>query len=219
MARHQDKDKAIKLRLSGYSYSQIKKEINVSKSTLSNWLSSYSLSVNRLKELRDNNEKRIEKTRNTKKLNKLKRLEEVYFKTKLDIGILNDRDVFLGGLFLYWAEGYKTAPYTTAVGNTDPDMLKFFIKWLKVVDAPLYKIKVRIHMYQDMKKEEVIGYWKSQLNLPASCFGQVYIKTSKLSGLSYKNGFGHGTCNIIIHNRDLNEYVLTALKYLRKTVS
>ncbi len=37
MAKFKDKQKAIKLRLMGYSYSQIKKEFTLSKSTLSNW--------------------------------------------------------------------------------------------------------------------------------------------------------------------------------------
>ena len=57
--------KAIKLRKEGRSYSQIKKELRVSKSSLSLWLRQYPLSEKRLRELRDFNEQRIERFRNT----------------------------------------------------------------------------------------------------------------------------------------------------------
>jgi hypothetical protein len=43
-----------------------------------------------------------------------------------------------------------------------------------------------------------------------------YIKVSNLAGLSYRNGFAKGTCNIRINNRDLAEYILQSLEYLRK---
>ena len=63
MAWRIDKNKAIKMRESGMSYSQIKAELGVSKSTLSLWLRDLPLSDTRLRELRDFNQVRIEKTR------------------------------------------------------------------------------------------------------------------------------------------------------------
>jgi len=65
MARRLDKEKAIKLRLEGQSYSQIKAELGVSKSTLSGWLGDYPLSSERINELRAHSFKRIERYRNT----------------------------------------------------------------------------------------------------------------------------------------------------------
>lgn len=219
MARRADKEKAIQLRLKGMSYSQIKQELGLSKSTLSGWLSEYPLSEKRIKELRDRNPRRIENYRNTMRRKREDRLNGVYEKARKDIGRLNKREVFLCGLFLYWGEGYKTAHMTTAIANTDPAILRFFVKWLKALDIPLGKVKVKIHIYKDMNRIETIKYWKKQLKLPAQCFGQVYVKESKLSNLSYKNGFGKGTCNIIVYNRDLNEYVLMALRYFQKELS
>lgn len=52
MARRIDKNKAIKMRESGMSYSQIKAELGVSKSTLSLWLRDLPLSDERIRELR-----------------------------------------------------------------------------------------------------------------------------------------------------------------------
>ncbi len=219
MARIKDKDRAIQLRLKGYSYSQIKEKLGISKSTLSGWLEPYPLSRERIRELRYVSPRRIESFRQTMAKKKHDRLDKVYEKAKKDIGKLSRREIMLGGLFLYWGEGYKTATATTAVANTDPAMLKFFVEWLKEIKAPMEKLKVKIHIYRDMNKDKTIDFWRKELDLPQSCFGQVYVKNSKLSGLSYKNGFGHGTCNILVRNRDLNEYVLSALKYLRTELS
>ena len=70
MARFRDHAKALILRKQGKSYSQIKTILKVSKSTLSLWLRDYPLSRQRIRELRDWSEQRIEKCRETKRKKK-----------------------------------------------------------------------------------------------------------------------------------------------------
>lgn len=82
MARFVDHEKAIILRKQGKSYSQIKKILKVSKSTLSYWLRDYPLSDQRLRELRDWNEQRIEKYRATRLRQKKERIEKIYKEEK-----------------------------------------------------------------------------------------------------------------------------------------
>lgn len=77
MARTKDKEKALALRSKGYSYSMIKEEIGISKSTLSGWLRDFPLSDKRISELQSNSEIRIEKCRATKQ--KKKKIEENRF--------------------------------------------------------------------------------------------------------------------------------------------
>lgn len=78
MARFKDREKALILRKQGMSYSQIKKILKVSKSTLSLWLRNYPLSKQRIRKLRDWNEQRIEKCRETKRKKKEERLKQFY---------------------------------------------------------------------------------------------------------------------------------------------
>jgi transposase-like protein len=121
MARKKDKEKAIILRKRGLSYSDIKREMGINKSTLSGWLRDMPLSEERIKELRANNPVRIERYRNTMKNKRDFRLNNVFKKVSLDIGKLTEREVFIAGLFLYWAEGGKTKSYTTVLTNTNPN--------------------------------------------------------------------------------------------------
>ncbi len=62
-----------------------------------------------------------------------------------------------------------------------------------------------------MNAEKEIEFWRKVTTLPQKQFYSPYIKQSKYSGLS-ERGFGHGTCNIIVDNRDVSEYVLQSLK-------
>ena len=104
MSRIKDKSKAIELRRKGMSYSQIKAELGISKSTLSGWLQDMPLSEDRVRELGPMNLKRIERCRNTKLKHRQERLKNIYNKARLDIGELSKRELFLLGLFLYWVK-------------------------------------------------------------------------------------------------------------------
>ncbi len=101
MARLRDREKALALRKKEMSYSQIKKILGVSKGTLSGWLREYPLSKERISELRDKNEKRIERFRETMKRKREKRQKETYSTQKKNILPLSNREIFLAGLILY----------------------------------------------------------------------------------------------------------------------
>ena len=215
MAWRIDKNKAIKMRESGMSYSQIKAELGVSKSTLSLWLRDLPLSDTRLRELRDFNQVRIEKTRLKKQQKRSMRLDSVANKASVDIGRISNRELLIAGFFLYWAEGGKTKNYTTTLSNTDPMMIRAFIKWLALIGGSKEKVYVRLHLYSDMTEKKEIEYWSREIDLPQKQFRKSYIKTSKLSDLTYVTK-GHGTCNVIFPGRDVTEYVLQGLKVIAR---
>jgi len=211
-----DKEKAITLRKKGMSYSQIKKDLGISKSTLSGWLYNMPLSKKRIMELGANNPIRIERCRNTKLKHRMERLDHVYNKVCSDIGKISKRDLFIGGLFLYWGEGGKSTRYTTSFSNTDPQMVKFFIKWVMICfGVKRDRFSILIHLYKDMNISKSTRFWSRQLGLKIKQFSKPYIKDSKLTGLTYKNGFGKGTCNVRIFNRDITEYITQSLKHIR----
>jgi transcriptional regulator with XRE-family HTH domain len=214
MARRLDKQKALVMREKGMSYAQIKEKLKVSKSTLSNWLYDIPLSEDKIKLLRDNSTIRIEKYRNTMKLKRELRLEEVYKKAAKDIGSFSEREIFLLGLFLYWGEGTKAQKYSVALTNTNPAMLKFFIQWLELLNVQRKDLKIKLHLYSDMDIAEGIEFWSKELNIMPSQFRKPYIKNTNLKSITYKNGFGKGTCCVMFDNRNLWEYIMMGLKYV-----
>ncbi len=211
-----EKEKVLKLRQRGLSYSQIKKQVNVSKSTLSLWLSKFPLSKEQIVKLRDKNPQRIENYINTMRLKREKLDIESYDLISKDIGTMSKREKFLAGLYLYWGEGTKAAKGTVAVTNTDPDTLKFFVRWLNLFKINKKNLKVVLHLYVDMDVEKEMQFWSNYLRIPVTQFRKPYIKESRFSELSYKNGFGHGTCSVLYLDMELYRYIMAGLKYIRK---
>lgn len=211
MARYQDRERAIILRKEGMSYSAIKEKLGVSKSTLSNWLSDMPLSPERINRLRANSPQRIEKFRNTMRVKREGRKNEVLKKVEKEIGEITPRELFIAGFFLYWAEGGKTQSYNIALANTDPSMLRVYLKWLYALGVSKESIRIRLHLYADMKVVDETEFWAKQLQIKTSQFRKPHIKESRLSGLT-RRGFGHGTCNIVVDGRDMAEYVLQGIR-------
>lgn len=203
------------MRLQGMSYSVIREKLGVSKGTLSAWLRGHPLSEERIRTLRDFSQQRIERCRETKAEKRLARLEEVNRIALSNIGSLSKREIFLCGLFLYWGEGGKTQPYRTVLSNTDPSVLKFFTAWLSIQGVAREHIKAHVHLYEDMDIESELTYWSQALILPRDNFRKPYIKKSSRSGLTYRQKFSHGTCNLIYENRDMAEYVACSLDAIR----
>ena len=67
-----------------------------------------------------------------------------------------------------------------------------------------------------MKIKKSIDFWSKELRIPTSQFHKPYIKKTGINTITYKNGFGKGTCSVIVGNRDLWEYIMMSLKYIPK---
>jgi hypothetical protein len=213
MSRIKDREAALVLRKKGASYSQIKQELGIPKSTLSGWLKNYPLSEERIRELRDNSQQRIERCRETKRKKKEKRLEETYKEQKKVIFPLTKREFYLGGLFLYWGEGSKASGTEVAISNTDPAVINFFIDWtIKGLNLPKKKIKIQLQLYQDMDPEKEIGFWSKSIDIPICQFTKPYIKKSSSVRINHKGSFGHGTCNARLCNTRTSEKILMGIK-------
>ena len=195
------------------SYSQIKKILKVSKSTLSLWLRNYPLSKQRIRELRDWNEQRIERCRETKRKKKEERLNQFYKEQKKLLFPFNKREFFLAGLFLYLGEGKKSDLFELSLSNTDPSIIKFFIAWLlKSLLVPKEKIKIHLHLYNDMDIKKEVEFWSKTLDIPLNQSTKPYIKKTSSSRINHKGGFGHGTCNAKVGDARLTEKVHMAMK-------
>jgi len=214
MARPKEREQAVQLRLQGKSYSEIKESLVVSKSTLHYWLRDYPLSDEQVRLLRDWNPRRIENFRKTMRRKQEVRQEKAYERVKKDIGQLSKKDFFLQGFFLYWAEGLKMGNAEIGLANTDPSMLKCFIRWLGVLGVPKKRLRIRLHLYSDMDIAEYQKFWSKELGVPEPQFQKPYIKETRRQDITYKGRFGYGTCNVRCSGRDITDYVLMGVKYV-----
>lgn len=216
MARNADKERARKLRTQGKSYSEIKQALGIGKGTLSEWLRDMPLSRDQINQLRALNPIRIERYRETMRRKREAKIATAYQKAKRDIGTLSTREQFIAGLYLYWGEGTKAAPGRVELANTDPDMIRAFIDWMRCMGVAPSHLRFRLHLYVDMNVVAETKFWAQTLGVPETSFQRPYIKQSTLAGLTYKRGYAHGTCNARLENMVMWEYITMALKYIRE---
>lgn len=206
----------LKLRAEGKSYSQIRAQVPVSKSTLSTWLRGMPLSKEQINELRGRNPQRIERYRATRLKARADRHAQVFKRMSKRVGKLSKREKYLCGLYLYWAEGTKAARDMVMFTNTDPAMILFCLEWFKLLGIQKERIKVYLHLYSDMDVKKETQFWSNTLGLKSEAFRKPYIKLSTRTKVnSYKGRFSHGTCNLYVGSRDAYEEVMLGLKYIR----
>lgn len=213
MSRIIDREKALKLRKSGASYSQIKSILKVPKSTLSGWLHDFPLSKERVSALRDNNEGRIEKFRETMRQKRILKLNSILYEAKKKLLPLSRRELLLCGLFLYLGEGTKTASSKLSITNTDPEIIKFTLFWfVQILKLPKNKIRIDLHLYNDMNLKKEIDFWSKTLRLSLKHFNKPYIKNTSQARINHKGQFGHGTCAISFFNVKIRDEILMSIK-------
>ena len=122
---------------------------------------------------------------------------------------------FVTGFYLYWGEGTKTAEYTISLTNSDPSMVRCFVEWVELLGIRRRDLKLKLHIYSDQKEEKLKDFWSEVTGVSKENFYKTYRKETRSDRKTNKGMFPHGTCVIVYSNRDVYEYVLEGIRYLR----
>jgi len=206
-----EKVQAIQLRKQGLSYNEIGAKLKISKSTLSYWLSEIELSQKAKSRLsarvyvgsivglirRNKNQTALAQER----ANKIRTEAR-----KESLSLMYD-PLFLTGISLYWAEGYKKGAAGSKwksidFANSDPEMIKvimkFFRKFLKIDDS---KIKIQLMAHRNVDIDKAVEFWSKLTKIPTSQFIKTYATASKSSKNKRKpNSLTFGTVHIRIND-------------------
>jgi len=181
-----EKETAIKLRKQGKSYSEIIALVQVAKSTLSLWLRDVGLSKKQTQQFSE--KKRLAQLRGgaARHQDRLDRTAVVMQEAKLLVGKLNNRERLLIGAALYWAEGAKEKSYRPSVrldfANSDPDMIRFYILWLRdILSVSDNDIQIILHIHENRLHdiEDFKDYWLAVTGLTHANFAKSVIKRHK----------------------------------------
>ncbi|KPJ54957.1 hypothetical protein AMJ47_02710 [Parcubacteria bacterium DG_72] len=200
---------AQKLRRNGYSISEIAEKLNIQKSgSISKWCQDICLTqgqINRLAEKQKSGSYKgrmnfLERLRRER----IKEISELKKKGIKDVGELKKRDFFIGGIAMYWGEGYKySGGNQVGFTNSDPKMILFMLKWFKDicgVSDDRITLQVKINEAHKDRVGDVEDYWSRITKVSRDQFNKtVLIKTK--SKKDYSNFNEHfGTLRITIKN-------------------
>jgi hypothetical protein len=213
----QDKrEEVIRFRKQGFSYSEIRRFVHASKSSLSLWLRDIVLSDDQVKRLRRKGD--VARLLGSKALKEARiRKQKLIINDAIsEVKPLSGTDLWLIGVVLYWAEGSKQKEYNPSqrvcFSNSDPAMLKIFLKWLRdclCVNPEDIVFEIYIHETYQRTREELSKYWSKVTNYPLNKFNTIYYKKNKVHSYRKNRGEGyHGVLRISVKkSTDLNRKI------------
>lgn len=206
------KEKAVKLRKNGFSIGKVERQLGIPRSTLSGWFKNIKLANKQLEKIEREWKNDLKKARkkaviwhNNQKLLRLEEADKAAKKTIENIDFNNLAFFELALAFLYLGEGAKRN-IETAIGSSDPKILKFFLKGLRnVYGIDTGKIRCELYLRADQDPDKIKSYWSRSLNIPLKNFRQVNIdkRTKGTTTYSYYKGVCNLRCGNVAIQRKL----------------
>ncbi|UUU22698.1 hypothetical protein [Streptomyces sp. DSM 40750] len=177
-AKDDIREKARELRRQGWTYNQIKAELGCSKSSVS-------LRVRDLPTPEPRRTPEEQQARMNAGLTRLRAEQDRARQTVKQaaaaaIGELSDRELFLVGAGLYWAEGSKDKPYRRTEVlqfiNSDPNMIRLFVSWLTLLGVTRDRLTLRVSIHESADVEAAERYWADVVGVDVSAFSRATLK-------------------------------------------
>ena len=135
------------------------------------------------------------------------RTRRIQSDARQEIKTISEREMFLIGVALYWAEGYKKlktkngrviTSHPISFTNTDPIMIRSFIAFLQeIVRIPQKDIAASIRSFKHLNENDVLSYWMGETGLSTGNFKKVLYPVSRSSnGKRPYDRLPHGTIQI-----------------------
>lgn len=177
-------EKAIVLRKTGKSLKKIAKLLGVSVSIVSIW----SKEVELTEEQKEKLKRRRVRVRHLRRLAKQSHLEKISRVKKLlkdanaEIKPLTNQELFLTGLALYWAEGFKSIKEgRLGFCNSDPRMIKFILKWFEgalKIKREDFILRTEFNEAHKDREKEIKTFWSKLTGISLSQFEKSFYHRS-----------------------------------------
>ncbi|AKN72433.1 hypothetical protein QR97_24060 [Streptomyces sp. PBH53] len=202
------RERARELRLQGWTYDRIQVELGCSKGSISLWVRDLPRPERRdpIEQAKLAARKRWE--------HELAIRDEERLKTKRaaqeEIGSLSDRELFMAGVALYWAEGTKDKPHArrerVAFVNSDPHVIQLFLAWLDLLRVERGDVSYRVMIHESADVEGAERYWADLVGADPGTFGKTTLKRHNPKTVRKNTGEAYRGCLVIVVRQSAELY-------------
>jgi hypothetical protein len=175
---------AQEFRKRGFSIGEIAQKLSMGKSgSISKWCRGIVLTQDQAKRLSEKQRFGGEKGRLNflQELKKGNKKDTDFFRVQgiNEVGKLSRRDVLIGGISMYWSEGYKySGGEQVGFTNSDPRMIMFMIRWFKdicQIASDKITLQIRINKIHKDRIEEIEKWWSCLTGIPLCQFNKTVL--------------------------------------------
>ena len=186
--------RAVELRNQGLSYREIRLQLGVAKSTLSQWLSCVSLTDDHRAAMRQR-ARGVSATRaDANRALGARRRAATKAAARDEVPPIRASELFVAGVVAYWAEGAKTKPWGKAqlvqFANSDAGL---FLAWLRLVDVGSERLVFRVMIHESADVGRALEFWSGVLGVPTSAVA-VTLKRHNPKTVRKNTGDGYHGC-------------------------
>ena len=115
------------------------------------------------------------------------------------------------GIGIYWGEGNKASKSSVRVGNTDPLLVEYFVRFLeRFYGLQRSSLSFGVQIFSDIKADDALAYWCNTLNVKPAQFYKPTLSLSVSQG-TYKRRSKYGVITVYFNNSRLKESIMKLL--------
>ncbi|GAB2763533.1 hypothetical protein GCM10027072_72730 [Streptomyces bullii] len=118
-----------------------------------------------------------------------------------EIGELTDRQLFLAGVALYWAEGAKSKPYDSrervVFVNSDPGVIHVYLAWLDLLGVGRDRLRFRVLIHESADVDAAHRHWADLAGVDASVFAKPTLKRHNPKTVRKNTGDTYHGCLVV----------------------
>ncbi|MGW7201112.1 hypothetical protein [Streptomyces chryseus] len=196
------------LRLQGLTYDQIQAQLGCSKSSISLWV----------RDLPKPDPRYTDEERHTLMNAGLARLratqdqkrQETKRAARDEVGPLSDRELFLLGVSLYWAEGTKDKEYRRSEVlqfiNSDPNVIQVYLRWLEMLGVTRERMKFRLSIHESADIPATERFWAALTGVDVADFQRATLKKHQPKTTRKNTAAAYRGCLIIYVSKSADLY-------------
>ncbi|WP_405555108.1 hypothetical protein [Streptomyces sp. NBC_01171] len=129
------------------------------------------------------------------------RLEEARASAREEIGELTDRELFLAGVALYWAEGQKSKPYNRrerlVFVNSDTGVIRTYLAWLDLLGVERERLGFRVLIHESADVPAAQRFWAGVAGVDVSDLARPTLKRHNPRTVRKNTGVGYHGCLVV----------------------
>ena len=119
------------------------------------------------------------------------------------------------GLGLWWGEGNKVSKSAIRLGNTDADLINYFLLFLReIYQVDESRLRFGLQIFSDINPRKAKTFWCKELNVHENKFQKIVVSKPVNKG-TYRRKCEYGVLTIYFSNTKIRDNIYDAIQALR----